>query len=599
MFTVDTLWLFLLYNIITILVASVVYFLSKEYIKIKYNNYSFYNNLFLGLFLGTLISLVFVFLNYEYTIISDKATYSIYLNPFIIYLIIFPLVLDKKLAIPMFAIVFLCQLIQFPWNEINSESILFWDLVIIKLISMSVLFIFVTFMTKQASTFFKSNNKFIFWTFIGYQVMVFLSLSAIIVNGIVNHIITYTDLISLYFTSFAYAFIFFIVQFYLIIVFEKVYTNFTNLETFMIKDDISYYKLSLSKEKLKQFINTNIINNGLLILFNIEGNDTETKKNSLNNIRLQIEGIPKYKNLFFFKATTKYYGIFIGFNENLNLDLIYENNQKIFRDKDDILHYVDDIFNKISKESNLKINSAVSIYGVHSHSIDELIEFATLLFTPNISNLFKSQIKVYDYKLLKNKIQDKNLVLNLPFDFDGYNITFIQGISKEKIFYPDISWVNLNNKKRISLTNAIFESDNQEEKINLLRYFSYQTLRSFKNKADSKLTIFYSMEYLDDKNFNMDDFIKKIKKHIDIKKVIIGLWLDNKELGKRGTNVIRILRSLGIQFALLDPWDLNQEVHDLIMPEYIIDTTVSINPFKNKVKKLKINSNAIKLNIIM
>lgn len=578
---------FILNNFLIILLGSVIYFFSKETIRASGGNLSKLSFLALGLVLGLFLFYISFFVNYK----IEKDTRNIFniLNPYMIYLILFSSMIDRRFFFPLLVFSIFGFIFNHNLNTGTStveEITLFFSWFAIKILILMILFF-----VPNESNFLKRNNKGIFlWTiiiFIVYMVIstipLFIEISLfpdryalVLKGGVINFLV-----LLLVFTT----------QMFIVYVIEKMYINFNKLETYSIKDDVSYYKMSLSQNRLKTILNEKKYNIGILLLFDIKTDDRNKVLKILDNIKLKVD--EDYKNVFYFKATTNYYGVFIPSDLNINLDIIFKNNKQPKRTKDDELYNFEKAISDVSDEFDVKINASGSIYGVHSYNIKELIELSRFLFSPFIAQKNQSKITIYDFKRVREKLKERLYVSSLPISRKNTNISFLRAISKESIFYSNVYFEE--NSKKESITSFMDREMLLKDKEIILRNSAYQSLRDF-DKKESSLIIYYPSTYLDSNDFSLNDFIKKVERYIPVEKIILGFFL-NETFSEIFSKNVNLLRSKGVRFALVNPNSSTQKSHDLLKPEYLLQLNDKKNLLKNERVSLKIKSNASSLNV--
>ena len=370
---------------------------------------------------------------------------------------------------------------------------------------------------------------------------------------------------------------------------ERVYRNFSKLETFSTHDDVSYYKLSLAQEKLRNIINEKKIEKGILAIF-----DFKAEGDEITNILKKIETKTKklYKNTFFFKVSSNHYGAFYEVGEISNFSLILKNNKLVDRVGKDPLLPLSNELKLISNELEVNINSTASIYGVHSSDINELLEYNKFLMIPDIESSNDNNVIVYDFKRVKSSLREKFEVTTLPTNLNNLKISFIRGVSEKEIYYPSISFGKNSSDRIFNIIEGMNEINNVEL---LLRFASYQSLRKF-NKPNATLVVYCSSTLFEKENFIYKDFNKKTKKFLPNEKVIVGLLVTDVINIERFRLNMEILRENNYELCVINPETINQEQIDFINPEYILSVNDEKNAFLITKKKLLIETQATRLN---
>lgn len=601
MFNETQVFLFILVNLLTILLVGIVYFIMKDISRIRQGKNNLFVIIFEGVILGGLISIVYVFVSMQISFENDpfwkeiNLSYNfIYLSPSLIIIMIFAIMLDIKFLTPMLLIHILTLILLVDWKSIDKTyelvKILFYILSYISILILMFVFYI-------QSNLIKNNGKkliviitlFIVINFIFEMIFYFAF------NLSVSEKISISKILSIIFTQISFLSLYSFFQIVIILFVERAYNNFSKLEIFSTRDDISYYKISLSKSTLVKMIGDFKVQTGILILFNIKVDEKVKKEIILDKLKRNLEN--KYEKSFFFKADLANFGAFFVLKPNFNLEKTLQNNKRNRRTNDDEIEPISREINDISQKYKVKIISSGAIYGVHSYSINDLIEYCKFLMSPIISRPKSNPLIVYDHFRVKSRIKESLNVIELPIDIQGMKISYLRGIySNNNLFYPLISFkLNFSNKY-ININDIYTEKNfNENECETILRFTSYQVIRNFeKNKG--MLMIYYSTKYLGTNEFIINNFVKKIRRYMNLENLIIGLKINHKNNNKLLEKNIFELRKKGVKFALINPLQVNQEEHDFLNPEFILDIDNEINPLKIKPKSLNIKTSATILN---
>lgn len=587
MFGIDEWQLFLIANIVSIPLFSIAYFFLKETSRIWGGSFSKKGIIVIGTITGLFICLLsiytsmYIFYN-SGTNISAGINYFI-ISPSLFMILIVCWMINYKLSIPLMMIQLFFFLFFFPWEQINTilENNVLFTLIIQLIFYLTVFIVFYFIKTKENFT--KNNGYKIITPFIIllFLIMIKSIILYILLPGEQNNILWVLPIMITYYI------IFFGLQISVVLLIEKLYLNFSKLETFAVKDDVSFYKMALAQKKLSYILDDNKISMGAVVLFDVKSQDKIIRDNCLRVIKEETEN--KYNLTFYFKATNNQYGAFFELSEEFDLkETIYNNNEKQRSEKDE-LNNIFIAVDKSSRINGIKIKATSSIYGVHSNSLNELIKHCLFLLTPIVSRANTNSLIVYDFSRVKNRLKERINVLNLPFLIDEMNISFVKGIGKENIYYSDINF-NINGKN-VPIGSFIKESEIKESEM-ILRYTSYQSLRKFK-KENSSLIINYHLKTLSSIDFSTIKFIKKIEEQIGSKLIIIGFYSIDCKITKVLLKNLEDLRSAGFKFAFTKPSNFNQEINNLILPSYIIDGEITYNPFKTHNEEINFKTEAI------
>ncbi len=587
-------WIFVLLNLVVILLGSIIFFLVKEYSRVRRGELSNTGILVSGTLIGALLLLVDLYVEYKYTIVvsgprdwcflNEPNSFSTILHPSIIYLLIFGIFIDRRFVIPISIFLGIGYLIRFPKN---FSSISLWSEFMFAIITLLILSILIYLI--QEGRFIKNNGSKLILIFIIWILLITIFRTTYeLINGfgVEFNSSALAKLISI---ETIYLTIFMFIQSEIIFFIERIYINFTRLESFSTQDDISYYKLSLAQNKLRELIDFKKINMGALVLFDIKSSDQNVISDVLKKIRNETKN--EYKTTFFIKVSSNYYGAFYELPSNVNLDEILLNNKNKKRTKDDSLMNISNKLYEIEKNEKVKINSVASIYGIHSNDINELIELDKFLMSPIINRANANNLIVYDFKRIKASLKKKTEVSDLFVGIDDISINYIKGVSEENIYYPSIIFEKNKHKYLLDIleNNPIYKENEL-----LLRYSAYQTLRMF-DKKGSLILYYYSMT-LENFDFSIDEFIKKINRYSENENIIIGLMMNEISDQKKLSNNILELRNQGFRFALLNPLEAKQEYIDILNPEFLLDISDETNLLKISKQKLKIKTQAVRLN---
>ncbi len=595
---------FLLLNLLTILIVGLIYFVVKEIYRIRNGKVGKVGIILIGSGLGMLIAsinfwaVLTIFYEHNSLISGDINTYLVYngliISPTIIIIIIFSTSVDRRLVYPMFAFQATSLILIMPFAEgvniFDQENSFIWTKLLFEFITYSIVIVLITFI--PSLNLIKNNG-------IKLVVLIFAYFVILLIIDFVYHTtissedfswMSTTKIITLETIQLTYIFIYSIIQMSIVFVVNRVYSNYSTLETFSTRDDVSYYKISMAHNALIKMIDEKRITNGIIVLFNIKTDDSSILTNILKSIREKTED--KYKNTFYFKASANYYGAFFELGENFKIDKVLSNNKSSTRTDDDDLCHISNSIDSISKFYKVEINAGGSIYGIHSYNIVELIEYSRFLLSPAVSRANSNSLIVYDFKRVKERLNETTQVRNLPVDIENMTISYSRGISSEDVFYPNISFENASG----NIFNEIENKNLNEDQIEtLLRFSAYQTLRKFE-KLESSLVLFYSLNYLSKEDFNSKDFIKKVNRYLPEDKLIVGIDTSTNKITNKLLSNIQNLRSLGIRFAATNPSTLTQEDENMIGFDFILDPNMDVNLLKVKKIKIEIKTNATILN---
>ncbi len=588
---------FILWNLLVIALVGLVYFVTKEFYRIRGGRVGKLGIITIGTLIGICILLIHNYLSMDMFIpgpsILNDDVFLIYngviLSPTVIIIIILAVYTDNRLVFPLFLYQLIALYIRLPVGEPGVEQSMVITYVLFELIGYVIMIVILYFV--PTINFIKKNGFKVMISIILYLVTILITHSIFqVASGGGRVEVTTADWFSLQSTLLLYLIIFAVVQLSVVLLVEKIYSNFSALETFSTKDDVSYYKMSLAQNRLIKMIDEKKINIGLVVLFQIKAPNENSKSRVLEKIRVNTE--TKYKNTFFFKASATFYGAFYELSDDLELDIILKNNKLQERTQDDELFEITNELKKISIDEGATITASGSIYGIQSYSITELIEHSRFLMSPIVSRANSNPLIVYDFKRVKERLNETTKVRNLPVDIENMSISYLRGLSSEEIFYPMITFKDDVN----TLTDVLNDvALNQDQKNTLLRFAAYQTMRMY-DKKEGYLIIYYPLSHFSSDSFKIKDFVKKVNRYINEDRLIIGFNTSIGEIRENFSNNIADLRSLGIRVAITNPETITQEEHDILEPDFIVDPNTDKNPLKIKKIKIKINTKARLLN---
>ncbi len=589
----------------TVLIIGIVYFVVKETYRIRGGNIGKVGIASIGAILG-LIAVGSMFLSSANIYFINSTTglkpehildyNNMVISPSLIIIVAFAAMVDRRLILPMLVINYIGYLASIDLIAgFPDDRTYYWSRILMELISYLLIGLTVYFISEM--NLIKKNG----WVFIITTIVLYLIISLITdllfyssISGVMSSdsesvvaLLTYKGF---YITMMSG------LSFSIILLVERVYSNFSKLETFSTKDDVSYYKMSLAQNTLIEMIDEKRINTGLLALFQIKTDDKEVESRVLDSLRIATE--ENYKNSFHFKASAIHYGIFFELPDTFNLEKTLINNKKAKRDQEDALYQLSNELHRLQdQEDSVEIISSGAIYGIHSYSVVELIEYCRFLMTPMVSRSNSSNIIIYDYKRVKDRLNETNNVRNLPIDSEHLNISYARAISDKEIMYPIINLTTKIDGVSKSLTKILASNISLDHKVLILRHTAYQTLRNYSSDKKGKLLIFNSSTHIASPTFHINDYVKKIKRYKDPKEVIIGVNVNGESpnLRQLKTN-IKKLKEKGFETAVINPVLITQEQHDVIGPSYILDPATDLNPLKIKKIKLNIETEAALLN---
>ncbi len=548
------------------MVFTTIYFLVREYFRISGDKLSIKQTLIIGIIIGTLAMIVEMFVPIWYPGNNGQ-----FITIIPIYIIIFAIMFDSRFTISMGIFALFGILLRIPLNiGILASGDFLSAFGVIKhsiLEFINIISVIIIVVICQTINLFKNSNKqpkkiiyiFTIW-------MIIFEILLILIYGLVqigNETFIVKKIIYPFFYFLLYFISIFVFQYLLVSFIERIYTNSDILKTFSTKDDVSYYKLSLSQQTIKQNIVINNISMGLMILFYLDEVPEIKKEKILIKIRTEFSKF--YPNAIFFKATNKSYATFIPMKLNFqSLKLIYKNNLLLNRTKNDPFIVIDNIINQFN-HLNYSINSGISIYGIHSNNIVDLISKAEMILSEVSRTNNQTKTIVYDYQRIHDNLVNNAKIAKLSNIISDRKDTFVSSYNFKNYYYV-LHYFKINDKH--FYLDQVLKNLNHNDAILLQRFLAYQTLRSFKNRDFEKIILAYPAEFLSSKDFHVENVIKRIAKQIPLNKVIMEFDSNSIAHSKSVLKILDKLRASGIEFSICDAEKANTNNAFFINPDY-------------------------------
>ncbi len=566
---VDIGWGYIFYNLLLIMVFTTIYFLVRESYRISGDKLSIKQILIIGIIIGIIAMLTEMFIPVWYP--TGNSAQFITIIP--LYIIIFTIMFDSRFAILMGFFALLGIFLRIPLHLgdvslITGDPIVAFGIIKHSILEfINIISVIIIVIISQTFNLFKNINKqpkkiiyiFAIW-------MIIFEILIILVYGLVQTIhgeFVAKAIVSPFFFYLFYFVVIFIFQYVLVSLIETIYTNSDILKTFSTLDDVSYYKLSLSQQEIRKNIVTNNITMGLMILFYLDEVPEFRKEEILVDIRTQFTKFNK--NAIFFKATSKSYATFIPMKLKFkSLNLVYQNNGLANRTGDDPLFIVDQIINQFN-HLNYSIKSGISIYGIHSNNIVDLISKAEIILAESSRTNNQTKTIVYDYRRIHDNLINNAKIANLSNIISNRKDSFIPSINFKDYYYV-LHYFKIKDKH--FYLDQILKNLNHNDAIILQRFLAYQTLRSFKNKKFSKLILAYPADYLGNKDFDVENTIRRIAKQVPLNKVIMEFDSNLITCSPEVKDVLEKLRTSGIEFSISDAEKANPKNALFINPNY-------------------------------
>jgi len=378
---------------------------------------------------------------------------------------------------------------------------------------------------------------------------------------------------------------------------NRMFTNITNIAINSVYSDQHFLVPESLEPNFINFIKTNNINQALVILFDFnEVNNNNVKQQLLDNIHNSF-----YKNSYetlFFKTEYNKYGIVISAKEFYinNLIQCFKGNLFVNRLEKDNLLKLQQIINSIplkyeyyNQTYTFKLKAYVSVYGVHSYDINELINDDMFMIN-NEDNLTNNVVKIFHSIMTEHVINDQidyaTLTQNINLEELTISLELLKVNKLDKVFvYPRVFWI----KKMLGDYKSIIKTLPLKTANTLLRNLAIKAIElyaqsEYKGKYD--LVINYPYEELNDIFYSVHNAIQKIKLFgIDPHNVIYCFDVENiKEWPKNILMHLTEFETYKIQYILL-----NVNSGTVFNAHTPIFATLSDNTQKNIKKLQKIN----------
>jgi len=378
---------------------------------------------------------------------------------------------------------------------------------------------------------------------------------------------------------------------------NRMFTNITNIAINSVYSDQHYLVPESLEPNFINYIKSNHINQALVILFDFNDvNNNIVKQQLLDNIHDTFNK-NNYQTLFF-KTEYNKYGIVLSGKEFYINDLnqCFKGNLFSNRLEKDNLLRLQQIINSIplkydyyNQAYTFKIKAYVSVYGVHSNDINELINDDMFMLN-NEDHLTNNVIKIFHSIMTEHIINDQidyaTLTQNINLDELTISLELLKVNNLDKVFvYPRVYWI----RKMLGDYKSIIKTLPLKTANTLLRNLAIKAIElyaqsEYKGKYD--LVINYPYEELNDIFYSVQNAIQKIKLFgIDPHNVIYCFDVEKiKEWPKNILMHLTEFQTNKIQYILL-----NVNSGTVFNAHTPIFATLSDNVLKNTKKLQKIN----------
>lgn len=528
-------FLLILYNSLFAIAICITYFLIKEYKRVKNDNRVL---LFFYFLLGI------IFFIYEFFIAYYETDFNFFFSIIAIYIFFFAIYSDRKsifLTLPFATIGTFFNLYNQDVEFLDAFSFAIFNFLIIIFISWLVTYSGINFFKKG------KNTKNIFFSCISYLIFFFIFLA--IYEKIFLSLVAKDILLLFLYEILIFAF-FTLIIFYLFKGVDLLYLNYFNLSKNLFDKKQSYYKMALWRKKLNEKIFTEEVTFAALFFLKIDDRNLEKEvlEKFLKDFNKELN--KNYDNVFYFKSSNLYYSFFIPMKEkDINLELFYQNNSLIKRKKDFFLPLEKILKNNLYKNISKKIY--ISLYGIDSSNINDLIQNNEYLIFEDVEFNIKYPIQVFNYRIFKNSLLERFELYTYMNKYESMDINYYLHLSKEKIYLYNVIFIKDN--KKIYLNSL----ENKKEYTYLLRYAALNALKNFKKEDFDYFILKYPVNFLLNNNVNLENFVKKINNmfNYSLNKLLIGFKIEEfKNLNeiKKLSEILNKLELNGIRYVILD-----------------------------------------------
>ncbi len=354
---------------------------------------------------------------------------------------------------------------------------------------------------------------------------------------------------------------------------------------------------------LHRFIDEELIEFGYLLVFQRKTNNEYLQYHHneaydpftyLEKLIASLNQKTKIKNIKF-KIDEKHFGLFVNVAQ---IDMVANNYFENFlnsRSNDSELKIYEEVVKKFN--SSFKINQyscGVAVYGLHSYSIDELVDYAKFAIHWSKLKKLKNKIQIFNYHNYDLFDTEYNKIKNLEKLFNLYNndtemVHIKNSIKQSKSamlkynIYSKYKYKSFFNRNVI--LNKTIESD-------FKRYYIYIQLRKLEkhNKYNlTKLYFEYPWSTLITRTFDINMMINNLKATAPKiqKNLIINIVAQNQE-NKKIQNMLIIFQKnnikIGLDVGQISDYQKLNHIIEFYLPDFVIinqNQQGSLNNLKN------------------
>ncbi|RKX66754.1 MAG: hypothetical protein DRP42_02515 [Tenericutes bacterium] len=357
-----------------------------------------------------------------------------------------------------------------------------------------------------------------------------------------------------------------------IIFIEKLYKQFYSSEKRSMVDENNFVRITLSKEQTKAFITENKIERAGVFSFGIPTLNKLHNAEALSLLLkyLQDEINKAYPGVYinFMKFDNNSYGFFMEIPEEIDLDVMYAGNTVLQRKGDDFFKPLQKILNSVSIEKKSPVRVGVSLYGIHSYDLEELIDTSKYISRYLIDIGNKNAVSIFEPSKIKQILIDKSQLISMTEIHQNSHISLIKSYNPEGIIlYPLFKATNKYGQN-IEVLDTI-QTYTRSEAESIFRYYGMITLKA-SDKAEGKLVVPYLLSLFENSEFNLEIFKTKLKMHRPLKDIIVGFYVINKRaFSPKELKIVEKLRKAGIKIAILNIDEASEKQYKELAPDYV------------------------------
>lgn len=386
-----------------------------------------------------------------------------------------------------------------------------------------------------------------------------------------------------------------ILFFALIKAINKMFSNVSSISRKAVFIDEHYLVPSLVEESFKQFVKNN--NNKQILVCSLEVFGLSNKKLK-EKVSEEIYKKLQEKKTFFFKTWEDKYGFIVADDQYFvsNLSLSFKGNSFKERIPDDNLSKFQNKIQSISKQYlingkqyNINFKCYVSIYGIHSNDINELLWFNQFMIT-NDDSKEGNCIKLFNSNMVNHITNDRVHYATLiqRINLDEINVELekikIKG-QRETYICPRYYWTR---RMTCDIKEIMSQFDKQTADT-LLRSLAIRSIELYEKsayKGKTKLLIYYPINELRSRFFSVNTLIKKIQL-LGLNKKDIIFSFGCSEILTWPYSIIKNLQEFetnNVSYMLIDVVKTN--VLKTLKPKIVIISPQASKSRKNKSKTL-------------